>query len=140
MCASHTVGCVTKGIMSTILLVDDDPLQAYLCKSLLERKFGDVRRVADAAEALCLVEQPQFAGDLGLVISGHHLPGIGGPAFVEELHTRMPSLPVLVLGDAHEKPADYMGEGIRFLARPVATEEMISVAGQLLKRDGQKAN
>ena len=140
MCASRTVGRATKGLMSTILLVDDDPLQAYLCKSLLERKFGDVHRVADAAEALCLVEQPQFAGGLGLVISGHHLPGIGGPAFVEELHTRMPSLPVLVLGDAHEKPADYTGERIRFLSRPVATEEMLSVAGQLLGQNGHKAS
>ncbi|MGH9606323.1 MAG: response regulator [Terracidiphilus sp.] len=123
--------------MSTILLVDDDPLQAYRFKSLLERRFADVQRVSDAAEALCLVEQPQFAVGLGLVISGHHLPGIGGPAFVEELQTRIPSLPVLVLGDAHEKAGDYVGERIRFLSRPVATEEMLSVAGQML---GQHVN
>ena len=120
--------------MSTILLVDDDPLQAYLCKSLLERRFAHVRRVADAVEALCLVEQPQFADELGLVISGHHMPGIGGPAFVEELHLRMPSLPVLVLGDASDKPDDYAGERIRFLRRSVPNEEMLSVAGQLLEQ------
>ncbi len=128
-----------QGLMPTILLVDDDPLQAYICKSVLERRFADVRRVADAAEALCLVEQPQFAGNLGLVISGHHMPGIGGPAFVEELHSRLPSLPVLVLGDAHESPADYAGEQIRFLSRPVATEEILSAAGQLLRQNGHKA-
>ena len=68
--------------------------------SLLGRQFGDVRRVTDAAEALCLVEQPEFASKLGLVISGHHMPGIGGPAFVAELHARMPNLPVLVSGRA----------------------------------------
>ncbi|HUA98950.1 MAG TPA: response regulator [Terracidiphilus sp.] len=124
--------------MSTILLVDDDPLQAYLCKSILERRFADVRRVADAAEALCLVEQPQFAGGLGLVISGHHMPGIGGPAFVEELHTRMPSLPVLVLGGANDRPDDYAGERIRFLPRSVPNEEMLSVAGQLLEQNAVK--
>ena len=53
--------------MATILLVDDDPLQAFVRKSTLEKRFHDVERVADAAEALCLVEQPQFAGGLGLV-------------------------------------------------------------------------
>jgi len=124
--------------MSTILLVDDDPLQAYRFKSILERKFADVRRVADAAEALCLVEQPQFACGLGLVISGHHMPGIGGPAFVEELRTRIPSLPVLVLGDANETPDDYSGDHIRFLSRPVATEDVLSAAGQMLGQNGRK--
>ena len=84
--------------MTTILLVDNDPLQASLRKSILERRFSEVERVADAAEALCLVEQPQFAGHLGLVVSGLNMPGIGGPAFVAELHDRLPNVPVLVLG------------------------------------------
>ena len=84
--------------MATILLVENDPLQAFLRKSILERRFSDVQRVTDAAEALCLVEQPQFAGNLGLVISGLNMPGIGGPAFVAELRIRMPWLPILVLG------------------------------------------
>ena len=122
--------------MATILLVDDDPLQAYRCKALLGSKFSDVRRVSDAVEALCLVEQPQFANGLGLVVSGHHMPGIGGPAFVAELHNRMPSLPVLVLGDSGEKPADYEGAHIRFLARPAASDDILNAAGQMMVHDG----
>jgi DNA-binding NtrC family response regulator len=124
------------GQMATILLVDDDPLQAYRCKALLGSKYSDVRRVSDAAEALCLVEQPQFASSLGLVVSGHHMPGIGGPAFVAELHNRMPSLPVLVLGDTGEKPADYEGAHVRFLPRPAASDDILNAAGQMLSRDG----
>lgn len=119
-----------------ILLVDDDPLQAYMCKSLLDRRFADVKRVADAAEALCLVEQPQFACDLGLVISRDRLPGIGGPAFVAELHNRMPELPVLVLGEAGEWPAACKGEHVRFMPRASATEEIVSAAGQMLATHG----
>jgi len=120
------------GDMATILLVDDDPLQAFARKSILEKRFHDVQRVADASEALCLVEQPHFAGKLGLVISGLQMPGISGPAFVAELHSRMPSLPVLVLGSSSEAPADYSGEGIRFLHTPYANEEMLSIASQML--------
>jgi DNA-binding NtrC family response regulator len=118
--------------MSTILLVEHDPLQAFLRKSILERRFSDVRRVGDAAEAFCLVEQPQFAGNLGLVVSGSHMPGISGPAFVAELHTRMPLLPVLVLGSASEAAADYAGECVRFLPRPFASDEMLALADQML--------
>jgi DNA-binding NtrC family response regulator len=118
--------------MATILLVDDDPLQASLMVSLLGRRFGDVRRASDASEALCLVEQPEFAGNLGLVISGHHTLGIGGPAFVGELRTRMPDLPVLVLGAADESAAPYTAEKIAFLAKPFAAEKILDLTSQLL--------
>lgn len=118
--------------MATILLVDDDPLQAFVRKSVLESRFHDVQRVSDAAEALCLVEQPQFAGKLGLVISGIHMRGIGGPAFVAELHSRLPALPVLVLGNGGEAAIDYEGEWVRFVSQPVASEELLTLASQLL--------
>ena len=128
-----------RGRMAIILLVDNDPLQAFLRKSLLERRFHDVQRVGDAAEALCLVEQPLFAENLGLVISGLHMPGIGGPAFVAELHERLPNVPVLVLGDGSEAAGDYSGgDGVRFLPRPFATDEMLAAADQMLAQNELK--
>lgn len=117
---------------TTILLVDDDPLQAYLCKALLDRRFTNVRRVADAAEALCLVEQPQFAERLGLVIARNRLPGIGGPAFVAELHNRMPEVPVLVLGADGEWPAESKGEHVRFVSAEKDSSAILEAAAQLL--------
>jgi CheY-like chemotaxis protein len=119
--------------MATILLVDNDPLQAILRKSILEQRFSDVQRVTDAAEALCLGAQHQFAANLGLVVSGRHMPGIGGPAFVTELHARMPSLPVLVLGNPGESPGDYAGDHVCFLAHPISAKELLTRAGQLLE-------
>ena len=118
--------------------MDDDPLQALVRKSILEKRFSDVQRVTDAAEALCLVEQPQFARSLGLVVSGHHLAGIGGPAFVAELHTRMPSLPVLVLGDSSEENSYYSGEYVSFLCRPILPEEMLSIAVRMVAQNEGK--
>jgi CheY-like chemotaxis protein len=126
------------GSVLKILLVDDDPLQASVRKSILERRFSEVQRVTDAAEALCLVEQPQFARNLGLVVSGHHLAGIGGPAFVAELHTRMPSLPVLVLGDSTEETGDYSGDHVYYLARPILPEEMLTIATRMLAQNERK--
>jgi DNA-binding NtrC family response regulator len=124
--------------MATILLVDDDPLQASARKTILERRFPDVRRVGDPAEALCLVEQPQFARNLGLVISGHHHSGIGVPAFVAELHTRMPALPVLVLDDNTDDDDDFSGDVVYFLHRPVRADEMLSIAIQMLTQTERK--
>jgi DNA-binding NtrC family response regulator len=120
--------------MTTILVVEDEPLQASLLLSLLRRRFDDVRRATDASEALCLIEQPEFAGKLGLVISGHHTRGIGGPAFVAELHDRMPALPVLVLGAAGEAPGDYADKHVTFLPRHAASEQILTLTNRMLSQ------
>lgn len=114
--------------MAAILLVDDEPLQAIARKTLLEKRFPDVRRVQDAAEALCLIEQQPFAGQLGLLISGHHMPGLGGPAFVAEVCARMPRLPVLVLGMRHESASDYRFDQVCFVSHPIAGSKMVEMA------------
>jgi CheY-like chemotaxis protein len=119
-------------MMTTILLVDDDPLQAYVRRSLLERRFDHVERATDAAEALILLEEPLFKRNLGLVIAGLHLPGMGGQAFVAELISRFPFVPVLVLGRSGEKTSDFPGQNVRFLPRPISAENMLSAARQLL--------
>lgn len=100
--------------------------------SVLSRHFGNVRRVSDAAEALCLIEQPEFADKLGLVITGHHTLGIGGPAFVAELRSRKPDLPVLVLGAGDTGPSDYKDDRIIFLPRPVGGDKMLAITSRLL--------
>jgi DNA-binding NtrC family response regulator len=118
--------------MTSILLVDDDPLQASLILSVLEQRFGNVRRITDAADALCLIEQPEFTDNLRLVISGQHLPGMGGPAFVDELRSRVPDLPILVLGAIGETPADYAEARVVFLAKPFAAMRMLNLASWML--------
>jgi DNA-binding NtrC family response regulator len=115
-----------------ILVVDDDPLQAYVAVSLLERQYGDVRRATGAADALCLIEQPEFANKLTLVVSGRSANGIDGPAFVAELSARKPNLPILVLGMPGESPSDYPGEHIAFLPRPVEAHKMLALAGVMM--------
>jgi DNA-binding NtrC family response regulator len=125
---------LSLGIMRTILLVEDDPLQAFARLSALEKRFPGVKRVTDAAEALCLIEQAAFSDNLGLVISSHRPSGLDGPAFVAELHTRMPGLPVLVLGDSLDSAREYSGDWVRFLPRPVATEEMLAAASHMLAK------
>jgi DNA-binding response OmpR family regulator len=120
--------------VTPILLVDDDPLQAYLRRAILERRLAGVERASDAAQAFILVQQPLFAAKLGLVIVGLHLPGVGGPAFVAELISRLPSVPVLVLGSYGELAADYAGLNVRFMPRPVATDEMLAVCRQMLNQ------
>ena len=120
--------------MAKVLLIECDPLQAILRKSVLEKEFARVERVANPAEALCLVEQPQQ--DFDLVVCGSQRAGFGGAAFVQELRDRRPRLPVLVLGGVDEHASDYAGSAVRFLAAPVESDELIFFASQLLGHAG----
>jgi CheY-like chemotaxis protein len=122
--------------MTTILLIEDDPLQAFVRKSALEKKFHNVQRVADTAEAFCMVEQPQFAGTLGLVIADLHMPGpLAVCDFVAEMHARLPGVPMLVLGGLKETSADCAADGVRFLSKPTGPDEMLSAASQLISSE-----
>lgn len=129
------VSAPSGAMTTTILLVEDDPLAAQSILSLLSGGFGEVKRAAGAAEALCAIEQSEIAAKLGLVISGHHTTGIGGPAFVAELHERMPELPVLVLGGDEESAADYAGEHVEFLPRRHASQQIVPLARKMLARE-----
>ena len=120
--------------MTTVLLVDDDPLQAHVRRSVLGRHFPAIARAADAAEAFILVEDPQFAEKLGLVVVGLNRPGLGSPAFVAELTSRLPQVPVLVLGRGREEAAFYEGANVRFLPRTASAEQMVAMSRQMLTR------
>jgi DNA-binding NtrC family response regulator len=118
--------------MATILLVDDDPLHASVRKAILDRNYDDVRRAGDAAEALGLIEQPQFASDLALVVSSHLNSGIGMANFVSELHLRKPDIPILVIGEKRAYDGDFSGSHIVFLKRPVTAEDLLSAVRNVL--------
>jgi DNA-binding NtrC family response regulator len=120
--------------MATILIVDDDQLQASLNHSILNKRFTDVRRVADPDEALSLIEQQPFAENLGAVIIGHFAAGFGGTAFVAELRGRMFGLQILVIGEKGETPRDYPWDGVHFERKPVSTHQLLSIVDTMVAR------
>jgi CheY-like chemotaxis protein len=120
--------------MTTLLLVDDDPLQARVRKSMLGRHFATIERASDVAEAFILVEDLAFAQQLGLVIVCLSRPGLGSPAFVAELTSRLPSVPVLVLGSTREEAAFYEGPTVRFLPRTAPAEQLIALSRKMVQQ------
>jgi CheY-like chemotaxis protein len=123
--------------MGTILLVDDNPLRGSMRKSLLEDSAPEVVRALDASEALCLVELPEFAQALALVITGHVMTGISGPEFVAEFRSRMPEVPVLVLSAAPNAEKDYQGISGVSVSQTTSPDELKAMARRLVA-PGQK--
>ena len=106
--------------MAKILLVENDPLEGLERKSVLERHFAEVKRVSDAAEALCCLEHPKGEG-YALVVCGQPQMGVDRDDFLAEVEARWPELPVLALAQASSpapgtKTAEWVEAALR-LAR-----------------------
>ena len=121
--------------MAKVLLVEDDPLHAFLLRSNLERIFAHVERVTDASEALCLLEQQSFAASIDLVVCSLRMPGFGGSAFATELHDRLPHMPILVLGEPADAAEACFGGCVALLTSPFAADEMLTLAGRLMMHE-----
>ncbi len=119
--------------MPAILLVDDDPLQAHNRKSVLERAFSNVERAADVADAFIRVEDPKFVASLGLVVVALSRPGLGENAFVAELTSRLPWVPILVLGRGPHDAGLYSSENVSFLPRSGPSEAIVAASRKLMR-------
>jgi len=98
---------------------------------MLEKRFRNVERAADAAGAFIRIEEPGFADRLALVIAGLREPGIAGPEFVSEITRRIPSVPVLVIGRSGEIAPDYRGEQVRFLPSYANNDDILAAAWEI---------
>jgi len=120
--------------MSTILLVDDDPFQAYAHKVALERESFNIERAADASEAFIRLDERGFSQSLVLIVVGLRLPGLAGPAFVTELGARMPHVPILVIGRGGETASEYTGGNSRFLPSNTSADELLDGVKSFLSK------
>lgn len=139
---NHCVGFVSSSLpalkrakRATILLVEDDPFQAFVHRSALGRHYDSIERVLDASEALIRVEEPGFEETLALIVIGLRLPGWAGPAFVNELRSRAPKVPVLAIGRASETAADYVGPMVRFLPGAPPESALVKAVKEMLSKE-----
>lgn len=129
---SEYLSATKRAKRATILLVDDDPFQAFAHRAALERQFANIDRASDASSAFIRVQVPGYTESLALIVVGLRLPGLAGPAVVSELQARAPRVPILVIGRLGETAADYQGLNIGFLPRSASAEELLAGASALL--------
>jgi len=116
---------------STILLVDDNPVQAATRQAILTHSGNKVLVAADGSQALTLMEDTELAKNVRLVITDHLMPKIGGPQFVAKLRQRFPNVAVLVLSGMPDAEAEYSGMNVLYRLKPIAPEELISLVRSL---------
>ena len=122
----------------TILLVDDDPIQAATRRAILTRSGNEVVIASGGQKGLSLLDDVEFAQNVGMVITDHLMPGMNGFQFVTELRRRFPTLPILVLSGLPDGEPEYAGLNVLYRLKPLAPEELIqltqSIPGSALGR------
>src|SRR5262249_26093747 len=110
----------------TILVVEDEDSVRQLTKLILERAGYRVYPAQSAQEASTLFEQ--HADQIDLLITDVVMPGASGPALLQQLLSRRPSLRVLYMSgyadDAVQKQGAMQPQAA-FLQKPFSAEQLV---------------
>ena len=123
----------------TLLLVDDNAIQAATRQTILKRAGYTVQTALNPIRALEMIHQDGSMHEISGVITDHIMPGMNGAEFVRELRKTHPSLPVVVISGLDEAEAEYEGLQVRFLVKPVPPDELIANLRSLLLVEQQGA-
>jgi PAS domain S-box-containing protein len=129
----------TPGGSETVLVVEDQADVRALIRRVLERDGYLVLEAAGGAEALEVADA--WEAPIDLVLSDVIMPGMRGPAVVEALKRKRPSMAVLFMSAYTDgtSVADAMeGEPSRLLAKPFRPSELAARVREVL-HDHQRA-
>lgn len=118
--------------MGSVLLVDDNEVQAGTRKLILARAGHDVRVAHSATTGLSVLESRDYIDSVGLVITDHFMPAMNGPEFIRRLRRLCPHLPVLVLSGLLDAEGEYAGLEVIFRVKPFAPDQLVALVKSLL--------
>src|ERR1700678_1619169 len=99
----------TTRMPATILLIDDNAVQAATRQTILRRAGYFVIAALNPVRALEQIQNAEFPDEIGLVITDHLMPEMCGADFVRALRGTHPALPVMVISGLEEAEDDYAG-------------------------------
>jgi DNA-binding response OmpR family regulator len=121
---------------ATILLIDDNAVQAATRQTILKRAGYFVIAALNPVRTLEQIQSGEFPAEIGLVITDHLMPGMCGTDFVKGLRKTHPKLPVMVISGLEEAEDEYAGLHVIFRVKPLLPEMLLACVHDLL-RSGQ---
>lgn len=119
--------------MTTILLIDDNAVQAATRQTILKRAGYFVMAALSPGRALEQIQRGDSATEIDLVITDHLMPGMSGAAFVRALRKTHPALPVLVISGLDEAEDEYDGLDVTFRLKPLLPDNLLASVHGLIQ-------
>jgi DNA-binding response OmpR family regulator len=120
--------------MKQVLLVDDDPSQLAVRQLLLSRSGIDSQLSTEARQALQLLRSEAGREAIGAVVTDHVMPEVDGVAFVREVRSFDPTIPVIVVSGLPDIDDAYDGLDVLILSKPCEPEALIATIRNALTR------
>jgi len=124
---------VVPGNGYTILLVDDNAIQAATRQAILRRAGYFVIAALNPVRALEQFKEQTFSSPVSAIMTDHIMPGMTGSEFVRELRRTGSKVPVIVISGLEEAEDEYSGMDVRFLLKPVPPEILLANMRDLLE-------
>jgi DNA-binding NtrC family response regulator len=126
----------TRHMQKTVLLIDDNAIQAATRQTILKRAGYFVIPVLNPQRALQQFRENDFPAEVNLVITDHVMPGMSGSEFVRELRTQHPDLPVLVISGLDEAEEEYKDMNVLFRLKPLLPDNLLASVDRLVHPEG----
>jgi CheY-like chemotaxis protein len=123
---------ITTRMPATILLIDDNAVQAATRQTILKRAGYFVIAALNPARALEQFQTGEFPTAIQLVITDHLMPGMSGAEFVRVLRRTHPTLPVLVISGLEEAEQEYAGLNVTFRMKPLLPDNLLDTVSRLV--------
>jgi two-component system cell cycle sensor histidine kinase/response regulator CckA len=116
----------------TVLLVEDEPMVRAVAERALTRHGYKVVTANNGEEALEVIGRGE---EIALLISDVVMPGMDGPAMVEEARKSRPELPILFMsGYAEEQLRKSIDlDKVAFLPKPFSVQELAEAARRAIE-------
>jgi CheY-like chemotaxis protein len=118
---------------STLLLIDDNAIQAATRQTILKRAGYFVIAVLSPERALEQLRSNEYPAPIDLIITDHIMPGMNGAEFVTRLREFAPNLPVLVISGMLEAEDEYEDLNVEFRLKPLLPDHLIASVNQLVE-------
>ncbi len=126
-------------MQATILLIDDNAVQAATRQAILKRAGFFVIAVLSPERALEQYRNEEYPAPINLIITDHIMPGMTGAEFVKEVRSFDPRVPVLVISGLLEAEDEYQELSVDFRLKPLLPDDLLASVNRLIA-SGNKEN
>ena len=117
---------------ATILLIDDNAVQAATRQTILKRAGYFVIAVLSPQRALEQLRSNDFPEPIDLILTDHIMPGMSGSEFVAHLREFQPNLPVLVISGMADAEEEYDNLAVEFRLKPLLPDNLLASVHRLI--------
>ena len=121
-------------MIPTVLLIDDNAIQAATRQAIIKRADYFVIAVLSPTRALEQFRNREFPAEIDLIITDHIMPGLNGSEFVRKVREFSPDVPVLVISGMEEAEAEYEGLNVHFRLKPLMPDKLLEIVHQLARK------